>query len=459
MVKRYFKPSVIKTYYPDKKLEGHVFGFGRVGAGKSVSLKSVVESFLENFGYKIFDIYGGEREEGVYWALPSQDTEYFERELGAIGTLDEEGPKQFKVDILYPYFESKIPKKLPKFEPNVNSKVFTIPLQDVSVEDIKMVLGNLSVTSINAWTEILYYCSKDDNSASLPYLSKKVRAQSALNLGFITPMFREKFLADKNCDYNLDLIKEARARDVVTVLCLEFVPRKFHLFVINYFIRKLTEHLDSNEIKNKDNIAFIREAAEFFRATEDSVLEDRFKIFRTNLSHYIRMGRRGLHFALDCQSAWEVKSLVQGSEDYLLMFKTTSWRDKNELCDELKREQRMRPDQVANLALLEVGECYIAETGKVVKKIKISLPRSSYWRKEYGNFHKNVWDRHVGEWKNINTVRTYINNKLKAVDKHYKEKIKEEKKDITKDEKSTVKSKGVPQKSSSNSLDESSKTM
>ena len=120
------------------------------------------------------------------------------------------------------------------------------------------------------------------------------------------------------------------------------------------------------------------------------------------------MGRRGTYFALDCQSANEVKSFTQGAEDFLLMFKTTSWRDKAEMCDELKKERRMRQDQVADLGFLNKGECYIAETGRVVKKCKITLPRTMFWEKRHGNFYKNVWERYGAGWENIGDTRDYL---------------------------------------------------
>jgi len=225
---------------------------------------------------------------------------------------------------------------------------------------------------------------------------------------------------DDNCDYNLDLKSEAKDIETISVLCLDYVPEKFHLFVINYIIRQMVSLIESNKIPKK-NIMFVREAATFFRATEDSVLEDKFKIFRTYMSHYIRMGRRGTYFALDCQSSAEVKGLVQGSSDYLLMFKTTSWRDKQDMTDEFKREKRMRQDQVVELAFLEKGECFIAETGgRTVKKVKITLPRNAYWKKEYGNFYKNMWEKYGGEWKNTNKTKEYINSLVDAVIRRYK---------------------------------------
>ena len=139
------------------------------------------------------------------------------------------------------------------------------------------------------------------------------------------------------------------------------------------------------------------------------------------------MGRRGMYFALDCQSANEVKGLVQGSEDYLLMFKTTSFKDKQEMCDELKRERRMRNDQVGDLAFLEKGECYVAETGRVVKKIRLILPRTLYWKKEYPNFYKGLWDNYDGEWGNIEATKDTIDEIYDNNKDDYKPKEKESK--------------------------------
>jgi hypothetical protein len=124
------------------------------------------------------------------------------------------------------------------------------------------------------------------------------------------------------------------------------------------------------------------------------------------------MGRRGQYFALDCQSSSEVKGLVQGSEDYLMMFRTTAWRDKEDMCGELKREKRMRADQIAGLAFLDKGQCYIAETGRNVKKIQITLPRSMYWKKEYPSFYKVLWEKFNGEWHTTAETTDYIEERF-----------------------------------------------
>ena len=422
----------MKMYRVNAELEGHIFAFGRIGAGKSVSTKSIIEDYKENKKYKVFDMYGGERSEGLYWCIPNRDKEYWEKLEKEFGQFDESPKKQFRVNLLYPYFSSKFPKKLPKKPDFVNSKVFTIPLKDIEVKDIMMCLGLLSDTGKGAWDNLTPMLKKEDNAASLDYYAEKLKIKnSILYKNFIMPMVREKFLASKDCDYNIDLKQEANDLDVITVLCLDYVPEKYHLFILNYLLRKLVGLIDKGGIK-KRNIIFIREASTFFRATEDSVLEDKFKIFRTEISQYIKMGRRGMYFVLDLQSPNECKGVVQGSEDFMLMYKTTSWRDKAEMTDELKRERRMSPAQVADLAFLEKGEVYIAETGNIVHKVKITLPRSDYWKKEYGNFYKSEWEKVGGEWKNFEAEKDYIVVKSDEVKEKYKDKLKALKKEPVK---------------------------
>lgn len=416
MIKEFRKRQTSIDFYELKGyLEGHIFVYGRLGGGKSVSTKSIIEGFHDNFQYKIFDLFGGERHEGLFWTIPSQEFNYWTK-LGGIGKFDQEAPKQYKVNLLYPYFGHKLPKKLPKKEPYITSKVFTIPIKSLISEDISMVIGNPSETSKYAFEEWQYKCTKKTTSVDMLDIIEKIKGSknNPFYKNFLLPLSREGFLMDNYCDYNIDLVSEMKDRESISVLCLDFVPEKYHIFVLNYLLRHIMDLIDLNKIP-KRNIGFIREAATFFRATEDSVLEDRFKIFRTLMAHYIRMGRRGFHFALDCQSASETRGLVQGSEDYMLMFKTTSWRDKQEMCDELKREKRMRQDQVADLGFLEPGQAYIAETGRNVKKVQITLPRTMFWKKDYGNFYRSLWERFGGDWSSTEVIKDYIENKCKTV--------------------------------------------
>lgn len=297
MVLRYVKSATIKTYYPSHELEGTIFSFGRIGAGKSVSTKSVIEAYHDNLGYKIWDMYGGERNEGIYWVFPSQDKEYWDK-MRLVGNFDEQGPKQYKCNLLYPYFGSTLPKKLPFKEGCITSKVFTFPLKNITVDDIKDVLGTISDTSGYVWNEIVNKVNKKDTCAVLDDLAKMFGGTNTLLYkNFITPLKREKFLMNEDCSTNIDLKAEADDKEAISILCLDFVPEKFHLFVMNYILRNLNEMVDTNKIKKK-NIVFVREAASFFRVNDDIVMDENLRIFRVKLSHYIRMGRRGMHFCI-----------------------------------------------------------------------------------------------------------------------------------------------------------------
>lgn len=435
MMRKFFKQSDLRFYSINKELEGHIFSLGKIGSGKSVSTKSIIEGFQER-GYKIFDLYGGERDEGLYWSIPSQDKDYWAK-ISGLGQVDEEGPKQYNVTYLFPYFESHLPKRLPQKLPHVTSKLFTIPLKDVSFDDLKLVVDNLSDTSKFVWDEIVSNSKKEDDSGCLMHLANKIKGSNITPVfkNFISPMYKEKFLGSEYNDYNLDVKSEMRNRDTVTVLVLKYVPERFHLFILNHILEKLINEVDeSKTMTMKRNIIFVREAATFFRATDDSVLENRFKVFRTKLAHFIRMGRRGTHFCLDTQSSSETKGLVEGSQDFLLMFQTTSWRDKEDMTEGLRRERRMLTYQINDLAFLNKGECYIAENGeRVTHKVKITLPRSDYWKKEYPNFFTSYWESHGGEWKTTKEIEDMINNNFNKTKTKYKlledeEKMKKEEK-------------------------------
>lgn len=391
------KGSKIRAFTPSINLNGHIYLFGRIGSGKSVTMMGLAQYYFDVGRCKIWDLHGGDRNEGVYWTLPSNDARYWAK-FHLFGKPDEPGPKQYKVHLLYPYFQSKVPKRLPKKLPHVRSSLFTVPFKDISVEDIKAMLGPLSDRDKFVWDEILAKTKKKAVFREALDIADKLKASSStIYRRFLVPLNRENFFSDLYADTNLDLKEEANMKDEVTVLCLDFVPKEFHVFVLNYVIRSLKGLVESNQIR-KRNIVMIREAAMFFRATEDSVLDDNLKVFRAQMSQYIRMGRSGLYFFLDCQSPFEVKGLVSGSEDFLIMCKMTSFRDKEELTAELRRERRMRPDQVGQLAMLNPGEAYVAESGRIVKRVQFLKPRTQFWEKKHGNFYSALWERHGGHW-------------------------------------------------------------
>lgn len=412
MLKKLRKESDLKFYVPMEKLEGPVFAYGRVGSGKTVSLMGLMQTYHDEFGYTGWDIFGGNRHESEYWGIPSDaDKEW--AKLARLGKLNEPGGKQYDLLYMFPYFQSMFPDRLPSKTPFVQSLPITFALKDARIDDIEMITGSLAETSKYVWNEILHRATKKTTSADLLDIAADLKAENTtIYKSFLVPMSREHFLMDSYCDTNFDIKTEAKNKSRIKVLVLKFVPKEFRLFVINWFLRRLVNLLDDGVIPKK-NILLVREASVFFRATENSVLPENLKLFRTNFAEYIKEGRRGMYFFLDCQSSVETRGIVQGQEDMLLLFRMTSWRDKADLCDELKRERRMRADQVADLARLDKGECYVVESGKNVKKVKFMVPRTMFWKKERGNFYKSVWENYGGQWINAKGQIEYIEERCK----------------------------------------------
>jgi hypothetical protein len=306
MLKSFESVHNISFYTFNSYLEGGITAYGRTGAGKSVSLLSIIQSYFDKFHYKIWDLDPGPRAESYFWAIPSQDTKYWEK-LKILGAFTEPGPKQYKINFLYPLFDSKTPKRLPKKinekgEIIVNSIPFTIPFKSLSAEDIKVAIGNISDTADACWKEIVHRLKKTDtlNKVLEDDSIKKIKGflNSSLYRNFLLPLSRENFIMDSYCEKNINLIEEAKNIETISVLCLDMVPKEFQLFVLNWINRNLADLMDSNKIPKK-NICFIREAGRYFKATSDSIMPDEYKIFRSQMSDYIRLSRRGAYYCLE----------------------------------------------------------------------------------------------------------------------------------------------------------------
>lgn len=134
------------------------------------------------------------------------------------------------------------------------------------------------------------------------------------------------------------------------------------------------------------------------------------------------------HNCLDVQSYNECRGLISGTEDYMLMFKTTSFRDREDMTEVFRREKRMRTDQINDLGFLNKGECYIAEANhRNIQKVKLILPRSDYWKKEYPNFYKSLWERRGGDWKMTSPLKEEIEQFYELNKDKYKEEIEKKK--------------------------------
>jgi len=373
-------------------------------SGKSTGQRAFAEAMHDHPDRrcKIVGLWGGDRMEQLYWCLPSADKEYW-KQIKSIFKMKQEGPKQYKVNLLYP-MSNHLRKKLPNNPPYIHSKVFTIPISSIMVEDISLCLGNIANTHEYLWRESLEKLKKKQNGA---YFIKHVKDlngdKSTLYKNFILPLVNHKLLQSDYCNYNLDLITELKDRETITILCLDFIEKEFRLFVMGWILRQISVLIDNGRVPTR-NIIMIQEAAEFFRATDDSIMPDRYKIFRSRLAHYIRMGRRGMHMFLDAQSVQEVRGLISGSEDMSIFGRLPGEADKEAATKQLYRDNLISKRQIQELSTVLPGECFIAEAGKKVKKRYLFLPRTMYWRKNYGNFYDNVWKNMVDEWRDVKPI-------------------------------------------------------
>lgn len=410
-------------------LTGGAFFYGRIKSGKTCAMMSLAGKYHDNpmMGYKIIDLYGGHRKESLYWTIPSNDEEYWRRVRKVLDISDsQELPVQYKVNLLYPCFISNLPNKLLSNPPYVKSKIFTIPFKEVVGDDIRLVINSVSQQTHYYWEEVLGQTKKTDGGAKLSDIFIKMQAENSIFYrNFIVPLIKECFLQSQVCSYNLDILAELKDRETISVLCLDFVPPMFHLFIMGWFLRKTAELIDLGKVRTK-NIILAREASEWFKATNDSIMEDRVKFFRNLLANWIRYGRRGMHIFLDTQSPAETKGCVEGSQDLTLLGRIagTSKRDRAEVAESLYSVGKMTKKQIRDLNDLRSGEFFMIEGYKDARKVYFLLPRSSYWKEGDGNFYSHVWKAYVDKWLNIDADKSTLLAEYEESEKKFAEERK-----------------------------------
>lgn len=403
------------------ELVSAIFCYGRVKSGKTTTLMSIAQGYHDHpqRKYKIFDIWGGSRNEHLYWTLPSNKTKFWKNAKKVL-RLDGEGPKQYKVKLIYPLL-GDLPKKLPYNPPHVLSSIFTIPIRDLLVTDMSLVVGGISTTSEGQWNDFLYASSKKD---SLPILNNKVKDKvaqsSSIYRSILSPLIREDFLQNDLCSLNLDFKEELKDKETISVLCLDFVKEEYRLFVLGYFLRKISEILDSSGRKNK-SIFIMREASEFFRVTDQSIVHERKKIFKNFLSMIIRMGRRGMHLFLDTQSPSETRGLVDGQQDLTFFGRLPSESDRREATEQLKRDDLVTQKQINALGTMNPGQFLVCPSGKPAFSQYFLLPRTRFWEEGDGNFYNNVWRKEVNRWCNFESELTELRDNRKIEEKRLRE--------------------------------------
>lgn len=396
-----------------------IYLYGKVGKGKTTTMISMGQKYKDILNYKLIYGWGGDRNEHLYVCLPSNEINYWGK-IKKRFSLEGEGPVQNKVHLFYPYFEKTMPKKLPHDPPNVKSTIFTIPIKKVSLKNITHAIGNFGETDSYVWKECVENLRKNGGPAKLLNIAEKIsRKNQTILRNFIRPLTKNKLLQSDNCPNNLDLFLELNDRGSITVFCFEFLPEEYRIFVFEWILSQMATILDKSKGRFKtDNLIMINEAAEFFRATDDSISPERYKVFRRSLSNYLRMGRRGMKFALNCQSPAETKGMVSGQEDFTILCNMTSPFDIELATEHLRKVNLIRKDQISSLYRFKPGQFLFCESGKPARTQYYFKPRTIYWKPGMGDFYKHTWQQINGNWKKTLPL-------MEELDRAFKEEEKE----------------------------------
>lgn len=385
-------------------------------SGKTQKMTTIAQGFYEK-NYKIWDVFGGKRSEGLFWTLPNKDFKLWNAFENETYELTSPGAKEYPVNIIYPMFSKYLPKKLPGDHTitRVKSKVFTIPIQDIIQDDIQLAIGESAITSnaIYTWETIQKKVNKNSAGNDIDYIiDKHLEGSKNQNLSrlFIRTLVDNHLLAPKNCDLNLDIIEEAKQKDTITVLCLDYVPERFKLFIMGYMIRKITEFLEKDKI-HKKNIGMFRETSMFMKV-QDSMDKkgDSTQAFRNLINNCARYGRDGFYLFMDTQSPREVSSLIEGSDDLLCICELPSPSDREVICTPLIRDKRMTRSQMSALSMLKIEQICIIPRGERAKILKrIAPPRTRYWEEGKGNFY-TIWRKEKDLWRSTSDDIDLIKN-------------------------------------------------
>lgn len=436
-LKKAFKHDKVKkiTVYVPPVPTGGLFFFGKVGSGKTCAMMNIAQRYHDYRNLKVFDMWGGERNQGenLYWIIPSKFNNYWkfwEKRL----RLDENGAKQYRVNLLYPLFRS-LPKKLPELEEYVFPIVFRIPFKTITKENISCVLGNLSEANKTIWDSVLNTLKNSDGPEKLiKFFQKNNYTNTSLYKDFVKPLFEEGLLCSMEDKLVLNIGKEMKDKETISVFVHHYIPKKFDVFILDWFFLRIWELGNEGKVP-KDIIPIIREASKFFRASDRSVLEEKYKIFKKHLVDSLRFSRGRLHPLLDTQSPEETKGFLDGNQDFSVIGLLPGRDDRQFATEQFKRDGSMVTSQIKELAELDPGDYYFVEgKGKLARKRHLILPRTMYWRERDNPFYK-IWEDLHGRnaffdsskiYKNVKKIQNENLRELNSIEKEKKKQKKRE---------------------------------
>ena len=276
-------------------------------------------------------------------------------------------------------------------------------MEDDMEQMISLVTGPLGTTSSRLWNKIYNKMDKKSTGKDIKrFFDEKIpkKKEDKLYDMFLKPAIQNNLFSSTVSKLNVDWISEAQDKDVVFVLCLDFVPEKFKFFVMAYILKKIFHLVKNNKI-HKKNLAIFREASLFMKVVDsDKSKEETTQIFRNIITDVARYCRSGLFLSLDSQDSAEVRGMIEGAEDFLFVSEMPSPRSRETTLDPLKQDKRISPAQISYIGWkIKIHEVCVVERGQRAKILKrIHPPRCRYWKSEYGDFF-SLWRKEINKWK------------------------------------------------------------
>lgn len=395
-------------------------------SGKSQTIKACAERAFLRGNCKIIDLYSGGAEEGAYYALPSTHPFWKDREYPFNKKVTK--AMDFPVNCLIPMCKD-IPQELPDI-----FKPFTIPLNTITRNDLKSILGSdLTKNEIALWYRVAEKMGRNTTLIdALNYMidaksskSERTPGVSSHGISSVYNMFRtfekERLISSATNKLALNLKNELKNKKVITSLILKYFPEEYWGFIINYFIHSIHNMMVSGEIKH-NVIVIIREAGDFLEGMSDSPQEQAVK---KGIIHALRKGRKhSLFFWVDNQTPMNLDIVKTQFPLKICHFVDNTVELQNSLGD--LGSMLLNKEDYARLMSFPPGRCFVL-TNRGLFNPQI-LPPLSRMSGEEGNDFFTVWRTEKGSrFKDIKEDIVNIDDEYEQAQQKWKDILKERK--------------------------------
>ena len=397
----------------------HLSVFGRTRSGKSQTLLSVAQRAYF-YGAKILDLYDAGAMENCYWSLKSNHPFWNNKEFHyGRQTLK---AQEFPINCVIP-MSKDIPSKLPDiFTP------FTIPISELTENDLKAMLGNtLTRSEITLWrtiidkinskttlTDLLNYIAESKEAVEKSFGIKGQGISTIYNM--FTTFQRHKLFSSKVNSLSLNLRDELRNKKVVTSLVLKHFPRELWGFIINHFIYKTFELVVNREIKHPV-IIIIREAGDFLVSMGLSSPQE--EAIRYNFTDILRKGgKHQLYFYIDNQSPLNIDVVKTQFAIKICHYVDNTLELQQALGD--LGSMLLTKNDYNTLRTFQPGRCFVLEN-KGLFCPQMMPPLTMMSGQEGVDFY-DIWLKERGQrFKNINNEINIIEEEYTKSEQHWKD--------------------------------------